>query len=92
MIDCRRATSCDGAADCSGGLTCDETGTCAPCADNDCTIDYPVCLYIGGDNAMVSAGLPASAVEVFQGSLLVCYLAAIVLVRYRFARPAEVAA
>ncbi|MHA7867018.1 MAG: ABC transporter permease [Salipiger thiooxidans] len=53
---------------------------------------FMAALYIGGDNAMVSAGLPASAVEVFQGSLLVCYLAAIVLVRYRFARPAEVAA
>lgn len=40
-------------------------------------------LYIGGDNAMVSAGLPVAAVRVFQGSLLVCYLAAITLVRYR---------
>ena len=41
---------CASDADCSGGLTCDETGTCAPCADNDCTIDYPVCVDIGGDN------------------------------------------
>ncbi|WP_255418683.1 ABC transporter permease [Paracoccus sp. JM45] len=43
-------------------------------------------LYIGGDNAMVSAGLPVAAVRVFQGSLLVCYLAAITLVRYRVIR------
>lgn len=40
-------------------------------------------LYIGGDNAMVSADLPSAAVEVFQGSLMVAYLAAITLVRYR---------
>lgn len=40
-------------------------------------------LYIGGDNAMVSADLPIAAVRVFQGSLLVCYLAAVVLVRFR---------
>ncbi|MFG6082372.1 ABC transporter permease [Paracoccus litorisediminis] len=43
-------------------------------------------LYIGGDNAMVSAELPVAAVRVFQGSLLVCYLAAITLVRYRLVR------
>ena len=43
-------------------------------------------LYIGGDNAMVSAGLPIAAVRVFQGSLLVCYLAAITFVRYRLVR------
>jgi simple sugar transport system permease protein len=40
-------------------------------------------LYIGGDNAMVSADLPVAAVRVFQGSLLVFYLAAITLVRHR---------
>lgn len=40
-------------------------------------------LYIGGDNAMVSADLPVAAVRVFQGSLLVFYLAAITLVRFR---------
>jgi simple sugar transport system permease protein len=40
-------------------------------------------LNIGGDNAMVSADLPKAAVEVFQGSLLVFYLAAITLVRFR---------
>ena len=43
-------------------------------------------LYIGGDNAMVSADLPVAAVRVFQGSLLVCYLAAITFVRYRLVR------
>lgn len=40
-------------------------------------------LYIGGDNAMVSADLPVAAVRVFQGSLLVFYLAATTFVRYR---------
>ncbi|TGR73542.1 ABC transporter permease, partial [Mesorhizobium sp. M2D.F.Ca.ET.223.01.1.1] len=40
-------------------------------------------LYIGGDNAMVSANLPVAAVRVFQGSLLLAYLVAIAFVRYR---------
>jgi simple sugar transport system permease protein len=40
-------------------------------------------LYIGGDNAMVSANLPIAAVRVFQGSLLLAYLVAIAFVRYR---------
>jgi general nucleoside transport system permease protein len=40
-------------------------------------------LYIGGDNAMVSASLPIAAVRVFQGSLLIAYLIAIAFVRYR---------
>jgi general nucleoside transport system permease protein len=40
-------------------------------------------LYIGGDNAMVSANLPIAAVRVFQGSLLLAYLIAIAFVRYR---------
>ena len=40
-------------------------------------------IYIGGDNAMVSADLPVAAVRVFQGLLLVFYLAAMTLVRYR---------
>ncbi|PZO81981.1 MAG: ABC transporter permease [Mesorhizobium amorphae] len=40
-------------------------------------------LYIGGDNAMVSAGLPIAAVRVFQGSLLLLYLIAVTFVRYR---------
>lgn len=43
-------------------------------------------LYIGGDNAMVSAALPSAAVDVFQGSLMVAYLGAITLVRYRLVR------
>lgn len=41
-------------------------------------------LYIGGDNAMVSANLPIAAVRVFQGSLLLAYLVAVAFVRYRF--------
>lgn len=51
-------------------------------------------LNIGGDNAMVSADLPKAAVDVFQGSLLVLYLAAITLVRFRLQLrpPQEVAA
>ncbi|ESX21973.1 ABC transporter permease [Mesorhizobium sp. M1148] len=40
-------------------------------------------LYIGGDNAMVSANLPIAAVRVFQGSLLLAYLGAVAFVRYR---------
>jgi general nucleoside transport system permease protein len=40
-------------------------------------------IYIGGDNAMVSAGLPIAAVRVFQGSLLLSYLIAVAFVRYR---------
>lgn len=40
-------------------------------------------LYIGGDNAMVSAGLPSSAVRVVQGLLLVFYLGGITFIRYR---------
>jgi len=40
-------------------------------------------LYIGGDTAMVSADLPLAAVRVFQGSLLVFYLALIPFVRFR---------
>jgi ABC-type uncharacterized transport system permease subunit len=40
-------------------------------------------LYIGGDNAMVSADLPIAAVRVFQGSILLCYLIAFTFVRYR---------
>ncbi len=44
-------------------------------------------LYIGGDNAMVSANLPIAAVRVFQGSLLLGYLIAIAFVRYRLEWP-----
>lgn len=44
-------------------------------------------LYIGGDNAMVSANLPVAAVRVFQGSLLLVYLVAMAFVRYRLAWP-----
>jgi ABC-type uncharacterized transport system permease subunit len=40
-------------------------------------------IFIGGDNAMVSADLPIAAVRVFQGSLLLAYLVAVALVRYR---------
>lgn len=45
-------------------------------------------LYIGGDNALVAADLPVAAVRVFQGSLLVFYLAAMTGVRYRIRRAA----
>lgn len=44
-------------------------------------------LYIGGDNAMVSANLPIAAVRVFQGSLLIAYLVAATFVRYRLEWP-----
>ena len=40
-------------------------------------------LYIGGDSATVSAGLPVAAVDVFQGMLLVFYLLTFTLIRYR---------
>lgn len=43
-------------------------------------------LYIGGDNALVSADLPVAAVRVFQGFLLVFYLAALTFIRYRVER------
>lgn len=43
-------------------------------------------IYIGGDNAMVSADVPIAAVRVFQGLLLVFYLGALTLVRYRIER------
>lgn len=44
-------------------------------------------IYIGGDNAMVSANLPIAAVRVFQGSLLLSYLVAVAFVRYRLEWP-----
>lgn len=40
-------------------------------------------VYIGGDGATVSAGLPVAAVEVFQGMLLVYYLLSLTFIRYR---------
>ncbi len=40
-------------------------------------------IYIGGDNAMVSANLPIAAVWVFQGLLLVFYLAGLTFIRQR---------
>nr|MBX2880402.1 ABC transporter permease [Granulosicoccus sp.] len=40
-------------------------------------------LHIGGDVALVSADLPISAVHVFQGLLLIFYLAAYAFVNYR---------
>ncbi|MEL6837905.1 MAG: ABC transporter permease [Pseudomonadota bacterium] len=40
-------------------------------------------LYIGGDSATVSAGLPVAAVEVFQGMLLCFYLMTFTLIRFR---------
>lgn len=44
-------------------------------------------LYIGGDNAMVSAKLPIAAVNVFQGSLLLAYLIAATFVRRKLVWP-----
>ncbi len=41
-------------------------------------------IYIGGDSATVSAGLPIAAVDVFQGMLLVFYLLTFTLIRFRF--------
>lgn len=41
-------------------------------------------LHIGGDVALVTANLPISAVHVFQGLLLIFYLAAYAFVNYRF--------
>ncbi|MDS9467860.1 ABC transporter permease [Paracoccus sp. MBLB3053] len=48
-------------------------------------------LFIGGDSAMVSAGLPVAAVRVVQGLLLVFYLGGVTFVRYRlvFGKGAE---
>lgn len=43
-------------------------------------------LQIGGDSAMVTTGLPVSAVRVFQGLLLVFYLGALTFIRYRIVR------
>ena len=43
-------------------------------------------LYIGGDSAMVSAGLPAAAVRTVQGLLLVFYLGGLTFIRYRLVR------
>lgn len=40
-------------------------------------------IYIGGDNAMVSADLPIAAVWVFQGLLLTFYLAGLTFIRHR---------
>ena len=40
-------------------------------------------IHIGGDVALVSANLPISAVHVFQGLLLIFYLAAYAFVNYR---------
>ncbi len=40
-------------------------------------------VYIGGDSATVTAGLPVAAVEVFQGFLLSFYLLTFTLIRYR---------
>ncbi len=39
-------------------------------------------LYIGGDSAMVTAGLPVAAVRTVQGLLLVFYLGGLTFIRY----------
>ena len=40
-------------------------------------------IYVGGDNSLVSAGIPVAAPVVFQGLLLVFYLASSFFIRYR---------
>jgi simple sugar transport system permease protein len=40
-------------------------------------------LYLGGDSAQISMGLPAAAAALFQGALLFFLLGADVLVNYR---------
>jgi ABC-type uncharacterized transport system permease subunit len=40
-------------------------------------------IHIGGDYALVTADLPISSVHIFQGLLLVTYLASYTLVNYR---------
>lgn len=51
-------------------------------------------IHIGGDYSLVTADLPISSVHIFQGLLLVTYLASFTLVNYRFkprkARIAEI--
>lgn len=52
-------------------------------------------IYVGGDFALVSAGLPNATVTIFQGLLLIFYLASSILISYRVvigARPVEVSA
>ena len=41
-------------------------------------------IHIGGDYALVTAALPISSVHIFQGLLLVTYLASYTFVNYRF--------
>ncbi len=43
-------------------------------------------VYIGGDAATVSAGLPVAATQVFQGLLLVYYLVCLTFIRFRVER------
>ncbi len=40
-------------------------------------------IYVGGDNSLVSANIPASAPVVFQGLLMIFYLAGLFFVNYR---------
>lgn len=43
-------------------------------------------VYVGGDNALVSANIPTSAPVVFQGLLMIFYLAGLFFVNYRVER------
>ena len=43
-------------------------------------------IYVGADGAMLSADIPASAAVVFQGLILIFYLAAYTLVKFEFQR------
>lgn len=44
-------------------------------------------IYVGGDMSLVSAGIPYAATTIFQGMLLVFYLASYVFIHYRLHRP-----
>ncbi|MEY8827806.1 ABC transporter permease [Sedimentitalea sp. XS_ASV28] len=48
-------------------------------------------LHIGGDIAVVSGGIPKSAVQVLQGLLLVCYLATQLFVSHRLVAASPIA-
>lgn len=43
-------------------------------------------VYVGGDMALISASMPSAATEIFQGLLLVFYLASYTFVHYRLVR------
>ena len=44
-------------------------------------------IYVGGDMSLISVGLPHASITVFQGLLLVFYLASYLFVHYRVVIP-----